>query len=549
MNTLLVEPQTASEVGTCPSIKTLNFSMEETNEWRTETKIGNLFETPLSLWNTTKPQKDDGQPWFDYYTGASPRLQQTATIGAYLEEVVPRKNGSVDICGSSWNCTYEISFVAPGYQCTELASGVGATPRNLTQESGSIAPPFPLDIIVPSGQYTYYAHASGGEYSPTQMKNALIGGRPDMNPPFPPHLGVFRTEPVVFIGYSVVADPSKPPPDDPSDPAWKSAFVPKLFACEHRETQYTVTFNYTETTQYTNVTSRKFLGPIVNTTFVRGVDANDGTADNTTATPESNYVYPTDVERYRRVAAFHSVGYMLRRFVNGTITVQDALSNPIVNTDALQTKLLDPGNNFLPVPDLADAVQAFYEDLILSMFSNPQFVPVVWAAQPAEQSGSLKEGGGSANHSAYLYPCVRSRTTIMYSYHRRDLWIVYTIAISMAFAGVLAGTWAIWENDGALRDVAFSSIVAASRGPALDRVNWEGKGSATGGDVPRDVKPARMGYGLLHYGGALDGSFTREDTSDRGSVYRPAEVRYGFGFEGDVQQLREGSIIFRNFNR
>ena len=49
MNTLLVEPQTAAEVGTCPSIKTLNFSMEETNDWRTETKIGNLFETPLSL--------------------------------------------------------------------------------------------------------------------------------------------------------------------------------------------------------------------------------------------------------------------------------------------------------------------------------------------------------------------------------------------------------------------------------------------------------------------------------------------------------------------
>ncbi|KAH8885552.1 hypothetical protein GQ53DRAFT_659915 [Thozetella sp. PMI_491] len=549
-NTLVVEPMTAVETGMCPGARSLNFTFEETNDWRTQAKIGNLFEIPLSLWNTTKPDTDDGEAWFDYYTGPNPRLAQTATIGAFLEEVVPRKNASIDICGSGWNCTYDISFIAPGYKCTELASGVGAKATNLTQASGSIAPPFDLDIIVPKGPYTYYAFTSGGEYSTTQMKEVGIGGRPTTKPPYPKHFGAFRTEPVIWIGYALLADPNVQPPDDPNDPNWKAAFTSKLFACEHYETQYNVTFNYTESTQYTNVTARKFLNPIVNTTFLRGVEANDGTADNTTAVPEDNYVYPTDVGRYRRIGAYHSLGYMLRDFINGTVEVDEALANPIVNTDAIQTKLLDPASNYFPVPDLAPLIQSFYEELILSVFSNGQFVPVVWAAQPGEQSGERKSGGSGGNETAYMQPCTRSRTANMFSYHQRDLWIVYAIAITLALAGVLAGAWAIWENDGALRDVRFSSVTAATRGPALDKLDWEGRGSATGADVPRDIKGQRMGYGLLHCGGTLDGSFPSDrGGADGSTTYKPAEIKYGFGLEGDVQQMREGSIIFRNFKR
>jgi hypothetical protein len=46
------------------------------------------------------------------------------------------------------------------------------------------------------------------------------------------------------------------------------------------------------------------LPPVVDTTDLAGVDANDGTLDNTTASPESNYILPdrsTEVSRRHRI--------------------------------------------------------------------------------------------------------------------------------------------------------------------------------------------------------------------------------------------------------
>lgn len=536
-NTLLVEPTTMVQETTCPGVRTLNFSFEETNEWRIPKRIDGVYEIPISLWNTTKPPDQDPPGWFDYYTGPSMNIQQTATLGAFMGGVAPRPNASLEVCGSGWNCTFDIQFVAPGYKCTELASGVDAKVVNLTQESGSIAPPFSMDLLLPKGLFSYYAFTSGGEYSTTQMEDVSIGGMPKTKPPYPKNFGAFRTEPIVWIGYSVIVNPDKPLPKDPSDPAWNSSFIPKLFACENYETAYTARFNYTDTAQVTTITSRKFLAPVVNTTLVPGVHAgDDGTADNTTATPEANYVRPTtDVGRYRRAAAFHSLGFMLRRFVNGTVEMARELDGAIANTAAVQTRLLDQRRNFFPHPDLQGLVQGFYEDIVLSLLSNPQFVDVVWAARPGEQSGTLREGGvgGARGEEAYRYPCVKSRTAIMYRYHARDLWIVYGIAIVLALVGVAVGAHAVRENDGAMRDTRFSSIVAATRGPALERVGWEDRG-----ELPGDVKGLRLGYGMIPRGGPEGIGLGVVDVGSIGSGWKPGEMRYGFGLEGEVQQFR-----------
>lgn len=541
-NTLLVELQTTETNTTCPGIRTLNFAFEDANDWRTPLKIDGLFEIPLSLWNTTKPQGEDPPGWFDYYTAPGPTFVQTATIGAFLGQAVSRKNASLETCSPGWNCTFEVSFTAPGYKCTELASGVDSALKNLTQESGEAEPPFGTDILLPKGSFAYYAFASGGEYSTTQLKDVSPGGIPNMKPPYPKHFGAFRTEPVVWIGYAVLANPDETPPTEPSDPKWNSSFIPKIFGCEHYETNYTVHFNYTDGTQYTTVKKRTFLTPIINTTFVPHVDADDGTADNTTATPEENYVYPTDVERYRRVAAYHSLGYMLREFVNGTVEIESSLVNPIANTAALQTKLLDPRNNYFAYPNLMSLIQGFYEDLILSIFSNPQFVEVVWAAQTGEQTGTLAEGGGRRNHSDYAYPCTRSRTANLYSFHARDLWIVYGIAVLLAVLGLVAGALALHENGGVVRNTRFSSIVAATRGPPLEKVNWEGPGQDRG-DVPNDVRRLRIGYGKV----GLDVQNTPTSYDTRYPGQEPAGgVKCGFGLEGDVNQnRREGSLFHR----
>ncbi|GJD04324.1 hypothetical protein ColKHC_13149 [Colletotrichum higginsianum] len=551
-NTLLVEPRTIMENTTCPSVRSLNFAKEDTHQWREPVKIDGRYEMPLSIWNSTKPADSEPDGWFDYYTGPSPNFQQTATLGAFLQEVVTRKNASTEVCGKGWNCTFEIDFTAPGYRCSEQARGIGSRPANLTQASGEAPPPFGTDILLPEGTYAYYAFTSGGEYSTTQMKEVEIGGIPKMDPPYPEHMGALRTEPVIWIGHVVPPDAEHPASSKEGDEQQQQHmdYVPKIFACEHLETEYTAVFNYTDATQSAYMKTRRFLGPIINTTFVPGLDADDGTADNVTAVPEQNYVLPRDVERYRRVAAYHSLGFMLRRFLNGTVQVDRQSANPMANTEAIQTKLLDPRNSYFPVFDLQDVVQEFYEDLILSIFSTPQFLPVVWAARPDENSGGLAVGGG--NRSAYEYPCQRSRVANMYSYHARDLWIVYAIAILLSSSGVALGALAVRENGGVLRNTRFSSVVAATRGPALDKVHWEGP-DRDRGDVPADVKRLKLGYGVMNQGieggggGGGGGLGIGDERYPRQSmIWSPSEIRCGFGLEGDVNQKRkEGSLFHR----
>lgn len=562
-NTLLVVPRTMMHNTTCPGVRTLNFSHEETTDWRNPRRIEGLFEIPMSLWNTTKRDGETDSDWFDYYTGPSPNFQQTATLGAFLEEVVAPKHAAVNICGAGWNCTFTIDFTAPGYQCTEVASGVGSKVSNLTQASGEAVAPFGTDVILPEGHNSYVAFTSGGEYSTTQLAKVGIGGIPNMSPPYPAHLGALRTEPIIWIGYAVLNHPGQTQPTR-NQSGWKDAFTPKIMACEHRETAYVANITYVGETQNATIVSQKFGAPVINTTYLPGVMANDETQDNTTATPESNYVYPNDTARYRKVAAYHSLGKTLRDFINGTVAVSDSLVEPIANTAAIQTKLLDEQNNYFPHSDLESRIHSIYQDMILSLFSNPQFVGVVWAARPSEQTGTLLQGGASGDEARYMYPCTRFRTANTYAYHRRDLWIVYGVAAFFTLLCVTAGAFAIRENGGVTRNTRFSSVVAATRGPVLDKIAWRGP-LQDRGDVPSDVKKLMLGYGVitdmdrrlaaLEVG--LDPNLVTSDDEERfgggspgsSTVYSSGyvgEVRCGFGLKGDVDQRhREGSLFRR----
>ncbi|KAI1134219.1 hypothetical protein F5Y05DRAFT_240084 [Hypoxylon sp. FL0543] len=533
-NTLTVEPALRVDNTTCPGIRTLNFSQEEFEEWRTPTKINGLFGLSVSYWNTTSTDTSS-LDWFDYYTGASNPLTRITTQAAFVRQPVSKIGANLDICGSGWNCTYTINFTAPAYKCSELASGVGSEIEPL----GDQEPPqgFSTKLLVPEGNYSYYAYTGGGDYSTQQMKETAEGGIPTMDPPFPKTLGAFRTEPVIWIGYSVRSNGDEPAPLNKSMPGWNESFIPKVIGCEHYEADYTVLFNLTGGQQVLNVTELRFQRRVVDTTWIQGEDANDGTNDNTTAYPKSNYVYPRDVHRYRRVAAFHSIGLQLRNFLNGT-TDSHQLNNPIVNTKADQTIVLDPRREYFAYPNLLDLIPSLYEDMVFSLFSNQQFLSIVWAAKPDQISGT--EPGDESTK----YPCVRSRLENVYNYHERDLWIVYSLAILLAAAGVVSGTFAILENEGVPRSTRFSSIVAATRGPALEKLRWVGEDT---GNVPRDVKSIKVGYGVQRASGL--GVIQEEGTRDpERVVWEGGDLRYGFGLEGDVQQLRsqarsEGSLF------
>lgn len=584
-NTLIVEMQPTEHKTSCPSVRTLNFGLEETNDWRKPTLVDDIRSMSLSFYNSTITADQNPPPagWFDYWTGPSPKLEQAATIPAFMETVTARQNVSFDICSQGWDCMYNVSFTGPGYKCTELAAGVGSVPRNLTAMSGvSAKSPIDTDWLLPKGRFAYYAFNTGGEYSRTQMANVEPGGKPIGsfgNPPkYPNNMGAFRTDPLIWIGYAETTKPYGQLPVNRHDPEWDNAFVPKLFACEHYETNYVVNFNHTGGVQNATVLSREFIRPIINTTFnPQIISRDDGTSDNTTARPESNYIRPQDIARYRLTAGYYGMGQQLRLFLNGTVSMDGPdelpMSVPNANTKAMQTKILEK-RLYMPYNNLMDRVQQLYEDMLLSIFADPLLNIVVWAAKPDEPSGLRTSAAAALEQNRdprdYEHPCIRSKTENVFIYKKADLWTVYSIGIWLTLLGIAAGLWAvIWEErqGGRIaRNTRFSSIVAATRGPALDGVGWW---AVDRGRVPKDVMAARMGFGLLpsqhrrrqtgdpmmpalgtpsrHFSsdsislmdrGTGGGYSSGRAASPTASLKRRGRdpLMYGFGLEGEVEQ-------------
>ncbi|KAH8666824.1 hypothetical protein BX600DRAFT_511720 [Xylariales sp. PMI_506] len=544
-NTLQVKLAQSTVPGQCPGIRTLNFTGEADENWRDPTVIDGLYGTSVNLWNATMSDPSN-QYYFDYWTETSPQFKAVAQLGILSMQPMQPKGAGLSICGSGWNCSYTVNFTAPGYKCTELANGIDSSVQNL----GENIPPFNTSILLPEGNYSYYASTDLGDYSSTQLQDVGLGGMPNSAPPFPADLGAFRTEPIVWVGYSELADGSQTPPTDRTQSNWNQAYIPKIFACENYMTAYTVKFIFAGQDATVNITQREYLSPVVNTTYLPGVNADDGTSDNITATPQSNYVYANvSVPTYRLVASYHSIGAVLRDAIKGAID-STIVTRPLADTNALQTKLLNPRAYWMPYANLQEQVQSLYEDIVLSIFYNPTMVSVVWAAKPSELSGDL-EGDDTT-----MYPCVRSRYVNLYNYIARDLWIVYGCAFLCAAVSVALGTAAVLANEGRLYDTRFSSIVASTRGPALEKVAWH---KEDGGGLAPDIKSLRVGYGIIHPAGGpaggggigapaaatpsvtdpqqiheLDGSNGMADsTSSLGGV---GGIRYGFGLEGDVRQ-------------
>ncbi|KAF5497650.1 hypothetical protein CGCS363_v008082 [Colletotrichum siamense] len=303
-NTLLVKPTQEVQQTRCSGVRTLNFSHEGENDWRHTPKIEGLWEISLSEWNVTR--ENTSEPYFfDYWAMRSVWGDQMFSATTALQRPYTNLDDTFVVCEKGWNCTVEIKFVAPAYKCQEQARGVGAQIRSLQQESGEAHSPIDFNLLAPIGSYTYISNAGLGHYSNTQLKAVNLGGIPLMNPPFPENLGAFRTDPVVWVGYSEIVDSSVPPflQENQTFPFNRKAWEPVLVACEHYEADYTVELRYIDGMQPHRIKERKLLSPTINTTFMEGATANDGTDDDTLAVPESNYIFPTDVKRYKRTAA------------------------------------------------------------------------------------------------------------------------------------------------------------------------------------------------------------------------------------------------------
>ncbi|KAJ4250939.1 hypothetical protein NW762_011589 [Fusarium torreyae] len=467
--TLDVVPGQKIEDSLCPSIRTLNFSNEAKESFQTPKKAKGEVMNGRSLagynWtadggNLAKGAAEDDDI-FEYYNVPSSSLDRIAAGVFSSGQIIQKENVSKEICGDGWDCSTTLHFVGPGYNCEELANGVGSKMKSF----GDTEAPFNLDDLVPASNYTYLANTDRGEYMRPQMENVTIGGIPseEDGPLFPKNLGVFRTEPSIWIGYAAVEDFTKAHAMNSSADGWNDDYTPIIFACDHWEVNYTVTFNWTAGFMTYNVSDRDYKRKIIDTTWTNVTDEpTDGTADLNIAEPEDNYVTPrTDYGRYRRIAAYHSLGLKLREQLFGNVKVQGSV---IADGAITTTNLLDRHES-LALSDFQDVVRRVYEDLLISLLSDPQLLAVAWAADPSQLSGT-GVGGEDTN-----YKCERRRTANYFDYDWVILAVVYAVSFIIASIGVYYGIDAM-SSDGtnAQRVMTFSSIAGATKRVSLDEV-------------------------------------------------------------------------------
>jgi hypothetical protein len=463
---LFVVPGQKIEDTLCPSVRTLNFSNEEKESWKTKKKAENetLSGRSLSGYNWTAPDGNlakgakNNDSIFEYYNVPSPLLDQIAAGVFSSGEATQKNNVSIEICGDGWDCSTTIHFVGPGYKCEELANGVGSDMKSF----GDAKAPLNLSVLVPAATYTYFAYIDLGEYMRPQM-NVTKGGIPYPldGSDIPKNLGVFRTEPSIWIGYATVHDYTKEHAMDKESDGWNDDYTPIIFACDHWEVNYTVILNFTAGFQKYDITERDYKRKIIDTTWTSWTnESTDGTYDGNYAKPELNYVSPRkDYARYRRIAAYHSLGLKLREKLAGKIKVEkDIIADGAVTT----LKLLDRHES-LPVHYFQKEVRRTYEDLLITLLSDPQLLAVAWAADPSKLSGT---GTGGEDTK---YKCERRRKANYFDYGWLVLVAVYTVSSVIVLVGVCFGIDAM-TSDGtdAQRVMTFSAIAGATKKVSVD---------------------------------------------------------------------------------
>ncbi|KNB08913.1 hypothetical protein FOXG_09612 [Fusarium oxysporum f. sp. lycopersici 4287] len=417
--TLVVVAGVTEELVSCPSVRTLNFDNEANYDWRERPVMDGRTLRSVAHFNTTSREtkpKDFNLTHFDYSNAASTMYTSVVSNKAvFMREPLVRDESAEEVCSDGWNCSYVVEFLAPGYKCEEVASGVGSKVKKL----GDAEPPFNTSLLAPEGNYTYMSVAARENYTTYSW-------------PRPKDLGVFKNEPIIWIGYSIVKNINEQQPKNKEEKGWDKAYTPVIFGCEHYEVNYTVRFDYVKGAQSYKIKKREYVRKVVNTTLVS--ENTPGKTSKKISVPESNWVHPQDFKEYRRTAAYHVIGNGLRRYVGGSVNTATNKTTTYILLTSSGAKI-----NTLPITDLRQGIQKLYEDLVISLFSEPSFVAVAWASN-GKPSGT-------------------------------------------AVIGVLVGIQA-YREAGVMLDMKPSSIVGASKNGAL---------GAESGD-------ARTGYGLVQDG-------------------------------------------------
>ncbi|KAG9194562.1 hypothetical protein G6011_04597 [Alternaria panax] len=454
---LTSELRTFNDTATC-SVATLNFAQESTYDFRDMSKFS---LKSLNFYNTTEPvgdekRNDREEDYFDYYDQPSKNARRLAFSSVYMQKPQPRENASSVFCGSGWNCTYTIGFVAPGYKCDDV---------DIT--SGSDVP-FSSSSLAPNGSLVYSADVDQGDYA---HQDPEADGT---------SLGVLKSEPVLWIGYAI--NTSEPYPDDDSHKAkWGNVHKPRILKCVMQYTNYTFDMSFSPRQSATR-RERVFLRPVIGEDPVK---------------PQGN------VETYKLTASYHSMGSLLRGFLRGKIEQQKIL---ITYSGLSETRLVNSSTSY-PLVDLKTEIQDLFEDMLITLLSEPRLV----VAQNQE------------------VPCLKSRTMMVYVYYRRSLWIGYAIVIAITFGFMLVGAWSLYEN-GVASDVLFSRIMATTRNPTLDQLSV---GACLGGDpFPKELTKTKLRFGVLLEDDPREGPLGKVEHCCFGTLGETKEIVKGGTYAG-----------------
>jgi hypothetical protein len=430
----------------------------------------------LNFYNTTEPSKEEKtkdpaaygaelaklaelaeltrtEGHFDYYDQPSKNARRLAFSSVYMQKPQSRENASSAFCGYGWNCTYMIDFVGPGYKCDDV-----------DETNTSDAPPT-LAKLAPNGSFVYIADVDKRDYEYQDPKK--LGSS----------LGVFENEPVLWIGYAVKTFEPYSDDQEPTHKARRGNInESRIFKCVMQYTNYTFNMSFSPR-QSAMRKERVFLGPVIGQDPIKPLD---------------------NVEKYKLTAAYHSMGVLLRRFLRGNIDQQQYL---ITRSDLSETRLVNSSTSY-PLVDLKTEIQDFFEDILITLLSEPKLV----VAQ------------------TQVVSCSRSRTTMVYVYYKHSLWIGYAIVIVITFAFMLVGAWSLYTN-GVASDVLFSRIMATTRNPTLDHLSI---GACLGGDpFPKELTKTKLRFGVLLEDDPREGPLGKVEHCCFGTMGETKEIAKG----------------------
>lgn len=486
------------------AVPTMNFTAESDKSWRKPVKLPDgSNKRSVMYYNTTSRDAND-PTMFDYYDQPSAEAARIAVLLAYNNMNHPNiKSGArQDNCGGSFNCTYEQTFVGPGYQCTQVAKGVNDTGR--LKELGA---PFDMSRLVPAGSELYHAQVDLGDYSRPQKAEFEKGpGGYPKDGVIPEDLGVFKSEPVLWIGWSYNTNETLKE-DDPLTVNWTKRYEPQIIRCVHMETEYTVKWNFTEPF-FHSMASRKYLTPLIDTNVTL---YENGTQNfDIEPQPVENHISPrTDVQLYKKTAAYHALGSLFRNFVRGHVDLvppKPGPGYPTVYSDITKTRLVD--KNSEPKANLSLEIESFYADMVLSLFSAPEMLVV-------------------SNERLQVN---RTRLVSSFVYVPLKLWQCYIPVIFITLLILAFGALTIWQ-DGTTFSTGFSRILVTTRNTTLDDIS---RGACLGNDpFPMELMHTRLKFGVLNEHAA--------DFEYVGGQQGYQSVGHcAFGVESEVGEIRKG---------